>query len=64
MVTFANEIRTRLTELDRPRLARFVAGTGEGMLLAARSSALYSELGPATQEVTEVNDWDLSGRPD
>jgi hypothetical protein len=53
-----------LTELDRPRLARFVAGTGEGMLLAARSSALYSELGPATQEVTEVNDWDLSGRPD
>jgi hypothetical protein len=49
---------------QRADLERLVAGTGEGMLLAARSSALYSELGPATQEVTEVNDWDLSGRPD
>ncbi len=46
-------------------LERLVAGTEEGgLLVAARSSALYSELGPATQEVTEVNDWDLSGRPD
>ena len=43
-------------------LDRLVAGTGEGMLLAARSSALYPELGPATHEVTKVNDWDLSGR--
>jgi uncharacterized protein YjaG (DUF416 family) len=49
---------------QRADLERLVAGTGEEMLLAARSSALYSELGPATQEVTEVNDWDLSGRPD
>jgi uncharacterized protein YjaG (DUF416 family) len=49
---------------QRADLERLVVETGEGMLLAARSSALYSELGPATQEVTEVNDWDLSGRPD
>jgi hypothetical protein len=49
---------------QRADLERLVAGTGEGMILAAGSSALYSELGPATQEVTEVNDWDLSARPD
>ena len=48
---------------QRADLERLVAGTGEGML-PARSSALYSELGPATQEVIKVNDWDLSGRPD
>ena len=45
-------------------VGRLIARTGEGMLPAARSSALYVELGPAAQEVAEVNDWNLSGRPD
>ena len=58
MVTFADEVRTRLTELDRPRLARFAVAC------ATRMEPVFTTFWRSTQEVTEVNDWDLSGRPD
>jgi hypothetical protein len=50
------ELAAQRADLDR-------LAAGAEMLLAARSSAFYSELGPVTQEVVEVNEWDLSGVP-
>jgi hypothetical protein len=45
-------------------LDRLVTGSGGVTADTSRRSVVYTELTTVTSEVTRINDWDLSGRPE